>query len=270
MACAMSKNTRIAVVLFELGVAVGCAIALIQGNGQLAVPYVLALGVLGTVCIFLAMLVLGWHRAPLWIGIPIKIALLLILSAIPMGTVCWYVWPETLAVYPAEPFTFINPPTPNETFTITATNRALHSIYRVQFSLVINDENAKLDDFSFGIPYESLKVLNRSEDKFRYSADILLFRCGDHLRHPLFRFLIPELQTLSSREVTITAVRHSTATGYAKPISYDEKPHSISRMDNEDIGFSVPRELMDTCGKPWLVFMDSGDRRDGRFQGPTN
>lgn len=263
----MSKGTRIAVGLFELGVAVGCAIALFQGNGQLAVRYVLALGILGTVCIFLAMLVFGRHRAPFRIGIPIRIICLLVLSAIPMGLICWYVWPETLSVYP-EQFTFTNSPIPNETFTITAANRALRSIYAVQFSLVVNDDQS--DDFSFGIPHESMKVLNRSQDNFRYSADVLLFRCEDQMGRPVFLFFIPELKALGSREVTITAMRHSTATGYAKPVFYDERAHSLSRMDNGDIGFGL-RLSSDSgahkCATPWFVFMDSGDKRDGKFQG---
>jgi len=266
----MSKNTRTAVGISGLGLAMACVISLIQANGQLAIRFVVALGIAGTIFLFFAMLVFGWHKAPLPIGTPLRAAFLLVFSASVMAAVCWYVWPETLAVYPDQ-FTFTNPPTPNETFTVTAANRSLRNIYSVQFSLTISEGAA--NDFSFGIPHESLKVLGQSQDKFRYSADIILFPCEDSTRHPLFLFFIPQLKTLESREITITSLHHSTATGYVKAVFYDENPHSISKADNGDVGFGVrlsSNSDAHNCHMPWEAFLISGDPGDGHFQGPAN
>ncbi len=80
--------------MLGLGATVTCAVALIQGNGQLAARYVVILGILGTLFLFGAVVVFRWYRAPVPIGTPLRTVIMFTVCTIPMGLLCWYVWPE--------------------------------------------------------------------------------------------------------------------------------------------------------------------------------
>jgi hypothetical protein len=142
-----------------------------------------------------------------------------------------------LEVYPKQ-FQFINPPMPNEMFTVTVSNKEDHSIYMVQFSLRIDDKTAKPNDFILSIPPGSIKILGKSKDGTRSVADIILFRCHDRKGRFLFVFFIPHLNAKESRDVTITSINHTTTVVYTEPTYYDEKPHSLSMHDG-DVGFDL-------------------------------
>ncbi|HKN26221.1 MAG TPA: hypothetical protein VJX72_15340 [Candidatus Acidoferrum sp.] len=177
------------------------------------------------------------------------------------------IYTYALEVSPAE-FQFINPPTPNETFTITASNKEGHSIYLVQFCLRVEDNTAKLNDFIFGIPYRSIKLVGQSKDGLRSVADILLFPCNDKAGRPLFVFFIPRLNARESRDVTITSTKRSIAVVHADPVYYDEKPHSSSMQDG-DVSFDLrlsSKSGARNCQGPSLFFIEG---EHGGFQRPT-
>lgn len=215
----------------------------------------------------------GWFKAQSFpiIGTIIRVPLVLILISGVWALLLWMAWPIGLDVYPAT-FTFINPPMPTETFTITVSNRSDQSIYLVQFSLKVDDNNSGPSDFVFGIPRGSIRILGQSKDGIRSMADIMLIPCQDEDEHLLFLFFIPKLDAKESRDVTITSIKHSTATGSAKPVYYDEKPHSVSWDDNGDTGFDLrlsSKSNARNCQAPWLFFMDTGNYQSGHFQKPS-
>jgi len=175
----------------------------------------------------------------------------------------WRFWPETLVVDPTE-FTFRNPPIP-EMFSVTVSNRSAVRMNGVQFDIEVEDNSARENDFEFGIPPSSRKIVGQSDDGPRLLADMLLFACRDEDR-PMFVFFIPYMNPGEVREVTITSLNHSTSLVRVNPIDYYDRPLSSGLSKNGYSGQMVrlsPKISDPNCRMPNVIPWEFFINRDG-------
>jgi hypothetical protein len=85
---------KIARICLWWGCALACLVALIQGSGSITKFAVIGLVVCGSSAATLAAIEHGWHKAPYWIGTPLRFTLLVLLLWTPLSMLGWFVWPK--------------------------------------------------------------------------------------------------------------------------------------------------------------------------------
>jgi hypothetical protein len=168
----------------------------------------------------------------------IRFSLALVVLAVGLFFVGWFVWPYTLVANPSDLTFNSEPPNQrmtNETFKAILTNRSDKDIYTAEIDFRLTSlRSASPQLFTIDIPTGSRKPTLDASNKM---ADTIGFLCMEDEK-PVFALSINRLAPHESREFTISYAGRDIQTMAIKTAFYTWDPQPVSAVGNKDEGQS--------------------------------